>query len=115
MNAATISMVLCFGSVVAYSASGEIQGGDQGQTDAPPADRPLTMPEQADAPFVNFCAKELLHESGGKLFCNWGPSFAHACVAPWANAFVQKGAVIEGPDVVGTCDNGRTVVKIVNN
>jgi hypothetical protein len=68
------------------------------------------------APYTNFCQKQFFKESGGKLFCNWGASFAEACAITFpSDKYIEKGAVISGPEEIGSCSDGNTVLKVTNN
>ena len=74
--------------------------------------------QKAGAPYTNFCQKQFFKEKEGKLNCNWGESFAATCASTFPNklTFIEKGAIISGPDLVGKCSEGKQpVVKVTSN
>ena len=58
--------------------------------------------------YTNFSRKDLMHESGGKVYGNWKPSFSGACIDPNIK-YLEKGAIIKLKDV-GNCDGGYRIV-----
>jgi len=66
-------------------------------------------------PYTNFCLKERFKEENGKLYCNWGRSFAEACEDYFTESHIEKGAVVEEPTEIGSCANGNKVIRIKNN
>ena len=68
---------------------------------------------QITSPYTNFCQKRFLKEKNGKLYCNWGRSFGHACSITFPNnKSIEKGSVISGPKTAGKCSDGQVVVKL---
>jgi hypothetical protein len=115
MGKAALTITLLLGLAATYFVPNEPPAHAQDQAGAVPDVEPDPASAHNYAPFVNFCNKSLLSESNGRLYCNWGPTFAHACLGGFANSYIQKGAILSGPTNVGKCDNGSTVVKVTNN
>jgi hypothetical protein len=61
------------------------------------------------APFTNFCRKDKMQEMNGKVWANWNPTFAGACLDPTANRYIKKSAILEIGDV-GKCSDGKVVI-----
>jgi hypothetical protein len=82
-------------------------------------DRAISADQQkAGAPYTNFCQKQFFKEKEGKLNCNWEQSVAATCASTFPNklTFIEKGAIISGPDLVGKCSDGlQPVVKVTSN
>lgn len=68
----------------------------------------------AGPPYTNFSLKEKLREKDGRIWGNWNPSFAGACIDPFDNKYIEKGSVISKAEV-GKCSSGKVVVKYVHN
>jgi hypothetical protein len=76
---------------------------------------PAQQPAEAKQ-FTSFCRQQYLKDSDGKLSCNWGTSRANACdIHSPKDRIVEKEAVIQGPESVGKCADGRPIVKLVHN
>jgi hypothetical protein len=74
--------------------------------------------QKTGAPYTNFCQKQFFNEKKGKLICNWEESFAITCASTFPNklTFIEKGAIISGPDLVGNCGAGlQPIVKVTSN
>jgi hypothetical protein len=61
------------------------------------------------APYTNFCRKDTMKEIDGKVWANWNPTFAGACLDPVPNRYVEKEAIIEIADV-GKCSGNEAVI-----
>ena len=67
------------------------------------------------SPSLAFCQERFYEEDGGLLRCNWAVNFSYACFISYpSNKVIQAGAKISEPEVVGECDNGERVIKLLH-
>lgn len=74
-------------------------------------------PEQgaSGSPYLSFCQERFYEEDDGLLLCNWAVNFNFACFVSFpSNRVIQAGAKISEPEVVGECDNGERVIKLLH-
>lgn len=65
-------------------------------------------------PYTHFCLQSRLKDTGGTYKCNWMESFAAACEIKDFVGEIYKGAIIDGPKVLGNCPNGSPVVMVTH-
>lgn len=65
-------------------------------------------------PYTHFCLQSKLKDTGGTYKCNWMESFAAACEIKDFVGEIYKGAIIDGPKVLGSCPNGAAVVMVTH-
>lgn len=71
--------------------------------------------EASGSPYLSFCQERFYKEERGRLFCNWAVNFNFACFVSYpSNKVIQAGAKLAEPEVVGKCDNGEPVVKLLH-
>ncbi|WP_295801385.1 hypothetical protein [uncultured Microbulbifer sp.] len=67
------------------------------------------------SPSLAFCQERFYEEDDGLLRCNWAVNFTYACFVSYpANKVIQAGAKIAEPEVVGECDNGERIIKLLH-
>ncbi|MFI2809685.1 MULTISPECIES: hypothetical protein [Microbulbifer] len=74
-------------------------------------------PEQgaSGSPYLSFCQERFYEEDDGLLRCNWAVNFNFACFVSYpSNKVIQAGSKIREPEVVGECDNGETIIKLMH-
>jgi hypothetical protein len=77
-----------------------------------------TGPQQGgggQSPYLSFCQQRFYEEEDGRLLCNWAVNFNFACFVSYpSNKVVQAGAKIADPEIVGECDNGEPIIKLLH-
>ncbi len=69
--------------------------------------------EGQQPPYMHYCKKKFFQKKDGKLYCNWGRSFGHACeVTNPADSYIYKASVIEEVKEVGRCSDDTKVLRI---
>lgn len=67
------------------------------------------------SPSLAFCQERFYEEDDGLLRCNWAVNFNFACFVSYpSNKVIQKGSMISEPEVVGECDNGERIIKLLH-
>lgn len=70
---------------------------------------------QGRSPTLSFCQQRFYREDEGRLLCNWAVDFSFACFASRPSKIViQAGAKISEPEVVGVCDDGELIIKLLH-
>lgn len=65
------------------------------------------VPEESSVlAFSSYVRKNTLRRRDGKLWGNWGSSFAAACVHPQSNKYIYEGSIIGKPRKIGNCGSG---------
>ena len=69
----------------------------------------------AQSPSLAFCQERFYEEDHGLLRCNWAVNFNFACFVSYpSNKVIQAGSKLSEPEVVGECDNGERIIKILH-
>jgi len=73
-------------------------------------------PQQGgSSPSLAFCQERFYEEEEGLLYCNWAVDFTVACFVSYpSNKVIQAGAKVSEPEVVGECDNGEPIIKLLH-
>ena len=81
---------------------------------ASPSDNAEAMIEdRTGPPYTSYCIKPHFRKKDGKMYCNWGPSFNHACDIEMPNdLYVHEGAKVEDKKEIGKCADGRKVFRL---
>ncbi|WP_226660944.1 hypothetical protein [Microbulbifer aggregans] len=67
------------------------------------------------SPYLSFCQERFYKEDDGLLRCNWAVNFNFACFVSYpSNKVIQEGSKISEPEVVGECDNGERIIKLLH-
>ncbi|MBB5210194.1 hypothetical protein [Microbulbifer hydrolyticus] len=67
------------------------------------------------SPYLSFCQERFYEEDDGLIRCNWAVNFNYACFVSYpSNKVIQLGSKISEPEVVGECDNGERIIKILH-
>lgn len=67
------------------------------------------------SPSLAFCQERFFEEDDGLLRCNWAVNFNFACFISYpSNKVIQAGAKLAEPEVVGECDNGERIIKLLH-
>lgn len=67
------------------------------------------------SPYLSFCQERFYEEDDGLIRCNWAVNFNYACFVSYpSNKVIQLGSKITEPEVVGECDSGEKVIKIMH-
>lgn len=67
------------------------------------------------SPYLSFCQQRFYEEEDGRLLCNWAVNFNFACFVSYpSNKVIQAGSKITDAEVVGECDNGEPIIKIMH-
>ncbi|WP_237065348.1 hypothetical protein [Microbulbifer guangxiensis] len=67
------------------------------------------------SPYLSFCQQRFYEEEDGRLLCNWAVNFNFACFVSYpSNKVIQAGSRITDPEVVGECDNGEPIIKLLH-
>ncbi|WGL16856.1 hypothetical protein PVT68_00825 [Microbulbifer bruguierae] len=67
------------------------------------------------SPYLSFCQERFYEEDDGLIRCNWAVNFNYACFVSYpSNKVIQAGSKISEPEVVGECDNGERIIKILH-
>ena len=67
------------------------------------------------SPNLAFCQERFYEEDDGLIRCNWAVNFNFACFISYPNnKVIQLGSKISEPEVVGECDNGERIIKILH-
>ena len=67
------------------------------------------------SPNLAFCQERFYEEDDGLIRCNWAVNFNFACFVSYPNnKIIQLGAKISEPEIVGECDNGEKIIKILH-
>ncbi len=75
----------------------------------------LLLEVEGDSPTLSFCQLRFYEEDEGRLLCNWAVDFRYACFVPYPrNKILQAGSKITEPVVVGECDNGEPIIKLLH-
>lgn len=70
---------------------------------------------EGDSPTFSFCQLRFYEEDEGRLLCNWAVNFRYACfVSHPNNKILQAGSKIAEPEVVGECDDGEPIIKLLH-
>ncbi|WP_043315941.1 hypothetical protein [Microbulbifer sp. HZ11] len=73
------------------------------------------QPGGGQSPYLSFCQERFYDEDDGIIYCNWSVNFHYACLAPYPSRIPrQAGSLISKPEVVGECDNGEPIIKILH-
>jgi len=73
------------------------------------------VPGGGQSPTLSFCQQRFYEEEEGLLLCNWAVNFRYACfVAAPIDKALQAGSKISEPEVVGVCDDGEPVIKLLH-
>ena len=69
--------------------------------------------EGQQPPYMHYCKKKYFTKKDGKLYCNWGRSFGHACeVTNPADSYIYKASVTEEAKEIGRCPDDTKVLRI---
>lgn len=67
------------------------------------------------SPTLSFCQQRFYREEEGRLLCNWAVDFRFACFASSPSKIViQAGSKITEPEVIGACDDGELIIKLLH-
>ena len=67
------------------------------------------------SPTLAFCQERFYEEDDGLIRCNWAVNFNFACFISYPNnKIIQLGSKLSEPEVVGECDNGERIIKILH-
>ncbi|WP_193164821.1 hypothetical protein [Microbulbifer hainanensis] len=67
------------------------------------------------SPSLSFCQQRFYEEDDGRLLCNWAVNFNFACFVSYpSNKVLQAGSKLSEPEVVGECDNGEPIIKLLH-
>ncbi len=78
-------------------------------------DQSQTQLGGGQSPYLSFCQERFYEEDDGLIRCNWAVNFNYACFVSYpSNKVIQLGSKISGPEVVGECDNGEKIIKIMH-
>ncbi|AMX02372.1 hypothetical protein [Microbulbifer thermotolerans] len=73
------------------------------------------QPGEGQSPYLSFCQQRFYEEEDGRLLCNWAVNFNYACFVSYpSNKVIQAGAKLSEPEVVGECDDGEPVIKLLH-
>ncbi|GAB2519123.1 hypothetical protein [Microbulbifer agarilyticus] len=73
------------------------------------------QPGGGQSPYLSFCQERFYEEDDGIIRCNWAVNFNLACFVSYpSNVVVQAGSLISKPEIIGECDNGEKIIKIVH-
>lgn len=71
--------------------------------------------QAGQSPSLAFCQERFLEKDDGLLRCNWAVNFNFACFVSYpSNKVVQVGSLLSEPEVVGECDSGERIIKILH-
>ena len=94
-------------ALLVATTSGTAQAGPTGAANFDP------LVEGQQPPYVQYCNKKLFEAKDGKRFCNWGPSFGHACeVRTPSDRYVYKESITEEGKEIGRCPDDTKVIRI---
>lgn len=70
---------------------------------------------EGQSPSLSFCQLRFYEEDDGRLLCNWAVNFRYACFVSFpSNKILQAGSKLSEPEVVGECDNGEPIIKLLH-
>ena len=67
------------------------------------------------SPYLSFCQERFYEEDDGLIRCNWAVNFNFACFVSYpSNKVIQLGSKLSEPEIVGECDSGEKIIKIMH-
>ncbi|HEY8568529.1 hypothetical protein [Microbulbifer sp.] len=106
---------LCFGSTSVCVAAGAVIGYLMSGAAVAQTVESGQQLQGGQSPSLAFCQERFLEKDDGLLRCNWAVNFNFACFVSYpSNKVVQVGSLLSEPEVVGECDNGERIVKILH-
>lgn len=106
---------LCSGSFQVYAAAGAVIGCVMSGAAVSQTVESGQQQRGGQSPSLAFCQERFFKQDDGLLRCNWAVNFNFACFISYpSNKVVQAGALLSEPEVVGECDNGERIIKILH-